>query len=154
MKKIILFLSLLLLSNITFASNYKVTVIFKGDQKLLYESSDTISANVNSTIEYPRLYIKSIEHSCVDEYNFRICRDILHKNNKDNKIKINIKVNESNELEILFDYKEYLEKNKESNFDRFETYKVKKKVELKEQETIISSLENKELKIIIEEIKK
>lgn len=161
MKKILVGLSLLLLSNVVLASNYKVTVIFEEDGKLLSESTDTISKHIKKDIEYTRGYsstqtveeVKSIEYSCIDEDTSRKCGNILHTNNKDNKINMNMKVNESNELEIRFDYKKYLEKKKESDLDRFETYKVNKKIELKEQELVISQLVNKKLKIIIKEIK-
>lgn len=172
MKKILVGLSLLLLSNVVLASNYKVTVIFKEDGKSVAETVSTITTDINpyivKTVDEKVLKsaydtsqyssgtivqrIKSVEQSCIDNSEVQLCEEIIHTEEEENNISINLNVKEYNKLEVNFYSKTPLDK-KEYNIQNFKTYKVSKIIDLKEQEAIISKLENKELKIIIEEIK-
>lgn len=161
MKKIILCLMLLLLSNSVFALNYKVSIIFEEKGNLIFDYNTNIIVENKTTFvdsnEYRNQNIKTVERYCVENKRNKFCKETINVNNEKEKNFINMYIlideyNKNKSLSIKFNYDKYIDQ-KEKNIEETQAYSVGKTLDLKEQETIIGKLENKQLKVIIKEIK-
>lgn len=144
MKKILVSLSLLLLSNIVLASSYNVSLIFEEEGNLIFES------NSNILEENEKALLWSIGKLNPEMKNI----ELINIDDKEEKVSLHILLHEYNNnknLEINFNYKKYL--GEEEKIEEFETYNVQKIIELREQETVISELGKKQLKVVIKENK-
>lgn len=144
MRKILVSLSLLLLSNIVLASSYNVSLIFEEKGNLIFESNNNILE------ENEKALLWSIGKLNPDKN-----IELIDIDNKEEKVYLHISLDEYNNntknLEINFNYKKYL--GEEEKIEEFETYNVQKIIELREQETVISELGKKQLKVVIKENK-
>lgn len=161
MKKIILCLMLLLLSNAVFALNYKVSIIFEEKGVLIFDYNTNIIVENKTTFvdsnEYRNQNIKTVERYCLDNKRNKFCKETINVQNEKEKNFINMYIlvdeyNKNKSLSIKFNYDKYIDQ-KEKNMEEIQAYSVGKTLDLKEQETIIGELENKQLKVIIKEIK-